>query len=159
VRCVRTRRRRQSCRSHLLLHIVFWLILFLAITPIFFSQERRCNLQKHTQMILCYYSLIIHIIMFSVPLVSLTPVLPYYLNLAHRGFTVRGISQERKPSSGESLLYCPCCCRSEAETQYAKSLSKLSGKLLKASKDSVGTVHQAWQRAGAQMEAQSEIHR
>jgi hypothetical protein len=49
--------------------------------------------------------------------------------------------------------------RSEAETQYAKSLSKLSGKLLKASKDSVGTVHQAWQRAGAQMEAQSEIHR
>ena len=97
--------------------------------------------------------------MFSVPLVSLTPVLPYYLNLAHRGFTVRGISQERKPSSGESLLYCPCCCRSEAETQYAKSLSKLSGKLLKASKDSVGTVHQAWQRAGAQMEAQSEIHR
>ncbi|PSN41936.1 hypothetical protein C0J52_06427 [Blattella germanica] len=48
---------------------------------------------------------------------------------------------------------------SEAETQYAKSLSKLSGKLLKASKDSVGTVTQAWQRAGAQMEAQSEIHR
>ncbi|XP_063229853.1 nostrin isoform X1 [Bacillus rossius redtenbacheri] len=49
--------------------------------------------------------------------------------------------------------------RSEAETQYAKSLSKLSGKLLKASKDSVGTVNQAWQRAGTQMEAQSEIHR
>jgi hypothetical protein len=97
--------------------------------------------------------------MFSVPLVSLTPVFPYYLNLAHRGFTVRGISQKYKPSSGESLLYCPCCCRSEAETQYAKSLNKLSGKLLKASKDSVGTVHQAWQRVGAQMEAQSEIHR
>lgn len=49
--------------------------------------------------------------------------------------------------------------RSEAETQYAKSLSKLSGKLLKASKDSVGTVNQAWQRAGTQMEAQSEVHR
>ncbi|KDR11453.1 Nostrin [Zootermopsis nevadensis] len=49
--------------------------------------------------------------------------------------------------------------RSEAESQYAKSLSKLSGKLLKASKDSVGTVNQAWQRAGAQMEVQSEIHR
>lgn len=49
--------------------------------------------------------------------------------------------------------------RSEAETQYAKSLSKLSGKLLKASRDSVGTVTQAWQRAGAQMEAQSEVHR
>jgi hypothetical protein len=51
------------------------------------------------------------------------------------------------------------CYRSEAETQYAKTLNKLSGKLLKASKDSVGTVNQAWQRAGAQMEAQSEIHR
>ncbi|XP_067011922.2 nostrin isoform X2 [Anabrus simplex] len=49
--------------------------------------------------------------------------------------------------------------RSEAETQYAKSLSKLSCKLMKASKDSVGTVTQAWQRAGAQMEAQSEAHR
>jgi len=49
--------------------------------------------------------------------------------------------------------------RSEAETQYAKTLNKLSGKLLKASKDSVGTVHQAWQWAGAQMDAQSEIHR
>ncbi|KAJ9596738.1 hypothetical protein L9F63_012244 [Diploptera punctata] len=49
--------------------------------------------------------------------------------------------------------------RSEAETQYAKSLSKLSGKLLKASRDSVGSVTQAWQRAGAQMEAQSEVHR
>ena len=93
------------------------------------------------------------------PLVSLTPVFQYYYNLAHRGFIVLGIFQERKPSSGESLLYCPCRCRSEAETQYAKSLSKLSGKLLKASKDSVGTVNQAWQRAGAQMEAQSEIHR
>jgi hypothetical protein len=92
--------------------------------------------------------------MFSLPLVSLTPVFPYYLNLAHRGFTVRGTSQEHKPSR-----VCPFCCRSEAETQYAKSLSKLSGKLMKASKDSVGTVHQAWQRAGAQMEAQSEIHR
>nr|CAD7197160.1 unnamed protein product [Timema douglasi] len=49
--------------------------------------------------------------------------------------------------------------RSEVETQYAKSLSKLSGKLLKASKDSVGSVNQAWQRAGTQMEAQSEVHR
>nr|CAD7567405.1 unnamed protein product [Timema californicum] len=49
--------------------------------------------------------------------------------------------------------------RSEVETQYAKSLSKLSGKLLKASKDSVGSVNQAWQRAGTQMEVQSEVHR
>lgn len=57
------------------------------------------------------------------------------------------------------LPQCPFCRRSEAETQYAKSLSKLSVKLLKASKDSVGTVNEAWQRAGTQMEAQSEIHR
>lgn len=97
--------------------------------------------------------------MFVVPLVSTTPIFSYYLNLAHRGLAVCGISEERKPSSSDSLLYCPCYCRSEAETQYAKTLSKLSGKLLKASKDSVGTVHQAWQRAGVQMEVQSEIHR
>lgn len=65
-------------------------------------------------------------------------------------------------AAGSPLLclpHCPFYRRSEAETQYAKSLSKLSVKLLKASKDSVGTVNEAWQRAGAQMEAQSEIHR
>ncbi|KAK6622150.1 hypothetical protein RUM44_001957 [Polyplax serrata] len=49
--------------------------------------------------------------------------------------------------------------RSEAENQYAKSLSKLSHKLLKTSKDAVGSVSEAWQRLGAEMEAESEIHR
>ncbi|CAH0388627.1 unnamed protein product [Bemisia tabaci] len=49
--------------------------------------------------------------------------------------------------------------RSEAETQYAKTLSKLSAKLLKASKEAMGTVNQAWQCAGVEMETQSEIHR
>ncbi|KAE8741430.1 hypothetical protein FOCC_FOCC013030, partial [Frankliniella occidentalis] len=49
--------------------------------------------------------------------------------------------------------------RSEAEQVYAKSLAKLSAKLLKASKDAVGTVGQAWQRVGTEMECQGEIHR
>jgi len=52
-----------------------------------------------TKTILCYYSLIIHInYHVNLPLVSLTPVFPYYWNLAHSGFTVRAISQERNPS-------------------------------------------------------------
>lgn len=38
-------------------------------------------------------------------------------------------------------------------------MSKLSHKLLKTSKDAVGSVSEAWQRLGAEMEAQSEIHR
>ncbi|XP_071451671.1 nostrin [Hetaerina americana] len=49
--------------------------------------------------------------------------------------------------------------RSEAEAQYAKSLSKLSGKLVKASKEAIGSVSHAWQLVGAEMEAESEIHR
>lgn len=49
--------------------------------------------------------------------------------------------------------------RAEAEQVYAKSLAKLSSKLLKASKDSVGSVGQAWQRIGTEMECQGEIHR
>ena len=35
----------------------------------------------------------------------------------------------------------------------------MSHKLLKTSKDAVGTVSEAWQRLGAEMEVQSEIHR
>lgn len=50
-------------------------------------------------------------------------------------------------------------CRSEAETQYAKSLSKLSGKLLKTSREAVGGVAEAWQLIGAEMESQSDAHR
>lgn len=49
--------------------------------------------------------------------------------------------------------------RSEAEQVYAKSLAKLSAKLLKASKEAVGSVGQAWQRIGTEMECQGEIHR
>ncbi|XP_039280905.1 uncharacterized protein LOC111059427 isoform X2 [Nilaparvata lugens] len=49
--------------------------------------------------------------------------------------------------------------RSEAETQYAKTLSKLSAKLLKATKEAVGTVNQAWQKVAIEMETQSEAHR
>lgn len=50
-------------------------------------------------------------------------------------------------------------CRSEAEIQYAKTLSKLSNKLLKVSKEAVGTVSQAWHKAGIELETTSEIHK
>lgn len=49
--------------------------------------------------------------------------------------------------------------RSEAEAQYGKTLVKLSGKLLKATKDGVGTVNTAWHRIAVEMEAQADIHR
>lgn len=49
--------------------------------------------------------------------------------------------------------------RSDAETQYAKTLSKLSCKLIKATKEAVSTVNTAWQRTAVEMEAQSEVHR
>lgn len=49
--------------------------------------------------------------------------------------------------------------RSEAELQYAKTLSKLSNKLLKVSKEAVGTVSQAWHKAGIELETTSEIHK
>ncbi|XP_065216530.1 uncharacterized protein Nost isoform X2 [Planococcus citri] len=49
--------------------------------------------------------------------------------------------------------------RSEAEIQYAKTLSKLSNKLLKVSKEAVGTVSQAWHKAGIELETTSEIHK
>ncbi|XP_046669260.1 nostrin isoform X2 [Homalodisca vitripennis] len=49
--------------------------------------------------------------------------------------------------------------RSEAEMQYSKTLSKLSAKLLKLTKESSSTINTAWQRAAVEMEAQSEIHR
>jgi len=49
--------------------------------------------------------------------------------------------------------------RSEAESAYAKSLNKLSGKLARVGKDAVGSVGAAWQAAAAQMEAEGEAHR
>ncbi|CAG0884675.1 unnamed protein product [Cyprideis torosa] len=50
--------------------------------------------------------------------------------------------------------------RAELESLYAKSLSKLSSKLLKAARDGPsGTTSTAWQAVGADMEAQAELHR
>ncbi|XP_054271219.1 uncharacterized protein LOC128991946 [Macrosteles quadrilineatus] len=49
--------------------------------------------------------------------------------------------------------------RSEAELQYSKTLSKLSAKLLKLTKESSSSTNTAWQRAAVEMDTQSEIHR
>jgi hypothetical protein len=49
--------------------------------------------------------------------------------------------------------------RSELESQYAKGLSKLSAKLLKASKEAKGSVLHAWQAIAANFETQAELHR
>ncbi len=49
--------------------------------------------------------------------------------------------------------------RSELESQYAKGLSKLSGKLLKASKEAKGSIANAWQAVAVQIDTQAELHR
>ncbi|ODN01561.1 Nostrin [Orchesella cincta] len=49
--------------------------------------------------------------------------------------------------------------RSELEAHYAKGLSKLSGKLLKASKEATGSVAHAWQAVAVQIDTQAELHR
>ncbi|XP_042220680.1 nostrin-like isoform X1 [Homarus americanus] len=49
--------------------------------------------------------------------------------------------------------------RAELEANYAKGLHKLSGKLLKASKESMGTVNQAWQMVGAELEQEGDMHK
>lgn len=49
--------------------------------------------------------------------------------------------------------------RAELEANYAKGLQKLSGKLLKASKESMGTVNQAWQMVGAELEQEGDLHK
>lgn len=49
--------------------------------------------------------------------------------------------------------------RSEAELQYAKSLSKLSQKLSRACREGVGGLNEAWKNVASDMESRSEIHR
>ncbi|XP_071513677.1 uncharacterized protein Nost isoform X3 [Panulirus ornatus] len=49
--------------------------------------------------------------------------------------------------------------RAELEASYAKGLNKLSGKLLKASKESMGTVNHAWQMVGAELEQEGDMHK
>ena len=49
--------------------------------------------------------------------------------------------------------------RSDLEVSYAKGLQKLATKLLKASRDGLGSVNQAWQRVGTEMEHQADIHK
>ncbi|XP_022899908.1 uncharacterized protein [Onthophagus taurus] len=49
--------------------------------------------------------------------------------------------------------------RSEAEVQYAKNLSKLSNKLVKACREGVGGLNEAWRAVALEMEARAECHR
>ncbi|KAF0297099.1 Nostrin [Amphibalanus amphitrite] len=49
--------------------------------------------------------------------------------------------------------------RSDLEVTYARGLQKLAAKLLKASRDGLGSVNQAWQRVGTEMEHQADIHK
>ncbi|CAG9813904.1 unnamed protein product [Phaedon cochleariae] len=49
--------------------------------------------------------------------------------------------------------------RAEAETQYAKSLSKLSAKLTRACRDGVGGVNEAWKSVALELETRAEGHR
>ncbi|KYB27571.1 hypothetical protein TcasGA2_TC013784 [Tribolium castaneum] len=49
--------------------------------------------------------------------------------------------------------------RAEAETQYAKNLSKLSSKLSRACRDGVGGLNEAWKAVAIELETRAEIHR
>ncbi|KAK4879842.1 hypothetical protein RN001_007988 [Aquatica leii] len=49
--------------------------------------------------------------------------------------------------------------RSEAELQYAKSLSKLSGKLVRACRDNIGGLNEAWRAIAVELETRAEAHR
>lgn len=49
--------------------------------------------------------------------------------------------------------------RSDAEIQYAKSLSKLSNKLARACREGVGGLNEAWRAVAAEMESRAETHR
>ena len=49
--------------------------------------------------------------------------------------------------------------RSDLEVTYARGLQKLAAKLLKASRDGLGSVNQAWLRVGTEMEHQADIHK
>lgn len=43
--------------------------------------------------------------------------------------------------------------------QYAKSLSKLSAKLNRAARESVGTINDAWKHVSIDMDTRAEVHR
>ncbi|XP_068238088.1 LOW QUALITY PROTEIN: serine-rich adhesin for platelets [Palaemon carinicauda] len=49
--------------------------------------------------------------------------------------------------------------RAELEANYAKGLQKLSGKLLKASKENMGTINHAWQMVGVELEQEGDLHK
>lgn len=49
--------------------------------------------------------------------------------------------------------------RSEAELQYAKSLSKLSAKLARACRDGVGGLNDTWRSIAVELETRAEAHR
>lgn len=49
--------------------------------------------------------------------------------------------------------------RSDLESNYAKGLNKLAHKIARASRDSVGTLAQAWQVVATEMEAEGDIHK
>ncbi|CAG9839210.1 unnamed protein product [Diabrotica balteata] len=49
--------------------------------------------------------------------------------------------------------------RAEAETQYAKSLSKLSTKLSRACREGVGGLNESWKAVALELETKAEAHR
>ncbi|XP_060517542.1 uncharacterized protein LOC132696623 [Cylas formicarius] len=49
--------------------------------------------------------------------------------------------------------------RADAETQYAKNLSKLSNKLSRACRDGVGGINEAWKAVANELENKAEAHR
>lgn len=49
--------------------------------------------------------------------------------------------------------------RAEAETQYAKHLSKLSAKLSRACRDNIGGINEGWKAVALELEAKAEAHR
>uniref|UniRef100_A0A1Y1K429 SH3 domain-containing protein n=2 Tax=Photinus pyralis TaxID=7054 RepID=A0A1Y1K429_PHOPY len=49
--------------------------------------------------------------------------------------------------------------RSDAELQYAKSLSKLSGKLARACREGVGGLNDTWRSIAVELETRAEAHR
>ncbi|XP_076466064.1 nostrin-like isoform X2 [Babylonia areolata] len=49
--------------------------------------------------------------------------------------------------------------RAEMESTYAKSLNKLSAKLLKAVHSSIGSLSEGWKAVGVAMEQEAELHR
>lgn len=49
--------------------------------------------------------------------------------------------------------------RSDAETAYAKSLSKVAAKLIKACGNGIGTLAEGWKSVGVAMEQEAELHK